>query len=287
MDNSYTMEGGILYIDKEEGMTSREVDNAIQRLFHTRRVGHLGTLDPFATGLLIVAVNEATKCLPYYDDDEKTYIAELRLGESTETGDMTGAIKERKPVPSLSRLDIEKRTVHFIGPYLQVPPMTSAIRKDGKHLYELAHKGIEVAREPIERIVYILDILSYEEPYVTIKAKVSKGTYIRTLGEDMANSLGTVGHLTSLRRIAIGKTSVEGSIKLDQVSKESLRDPFALLPYRRVILPKDIALKARNGVKLEFDDEEDRLFVLDEENKPIALYEREEGKRYRVLRGLA
>ena len=281
------MEGGILYIDKEEGMTSREVDNALQRLFKTRRVGHLGTLDPFATGLLIVAIGEATKCLPYYDDEEKTYIAELRLGESTETGDLTGSIKERKPVPPLDKDLIDRLTIHFLGPYMQVPPMTSAIRKEGKHLYELAHKGIEIEREPIERTVYILDILSYEEPYVTIKTKVSKGTYVRTLGEDVAKALGTVGHLTSLRRIAIGKTGLEGSIKLGEVSKDSLRDPYELLPYRRVRLPKEIATKAKNGVKLEFDYEEDRLFVLDEEDRPIALYQREQGRLYRVLRGLA
>ena len=281
------MEGGILYIDKEEGMTSREVDNALQRLFKTRRVGHLGTLDPFATGLLIVAIGEATKCLPYYDDEEKTYIAELRLGEATETGDLTGSIKERKPVPPLDKDLIDRLTIHFLGPYMQVPPMTSAIRKEGKHLYELAHKGIEIEREPIERTVYILDILSYEEPYVTIKTKVSKGTYVRTLGEDVAKALGTVGHLTSLRRIAIGKTGLEGSIKLGEVSKDSLRDPYELLPYRRVRLPKEIATKAKNGVKLEFDYEEDRLFVLDEEDRPIALYQREQGRLYRVLRGLA
>ncbi len=145
------MDGGIVYIDKSENMTSRDVDNALQRLFHTRRVGHLGTLDPFATGLLIVAVNEATKCLPFYPDEDKTYVAELRLGFSTETGDLTGAVKQRAAIPELDEGKINAALASFLGDYMQVPPMTSATRMEGKHLYELAHKGIEVERKAKKR----------------------------------------------------------------------------------------------------------------------------------------
>ena len=281
------MDGGILYIDKEENMTSREVDNALQRLFHTRRVGHLGTLDPFATGLLIVAIGEATKCLPFYEDEDKTYVAELRLGFSTQTGDLTGSVKERKEVPELSKQRIEEVLSSFLGEYMQVPPMTSATRIEGKHLYELAHKGIEIKREAKKRFIYSLSLLDFEGEYVRFEAKVSKGTYIRTLGEDIAASLGTLGHLSSLRRTKIGEIGLEKAIRLDDVRPDCLKDPYLLLPFRKVLLSKEDSIRARNGVKLCFDYKEDTLFVCDNEGKAIAIYEREKERLYRVKRGIA
>ena len=281
------MDGGILYIDKEENMTSRDVDNALQRRFHTRRVGHLGTLDPFATGLLIVAIGEATKCLPFYKDEEKTYVAELRLGFSTETGDLTGSVKERASIPSLAKEAIEKVLDSFLGEYMQIPPMTSATRVEGKHLYELAHKGIEVEREAKRRYVYSLKLLSFDEEYLRFEACVSKGTYIRTLGEDIAKALGTLGHLTALRRTKVGDIGLEKAIPLDEASSEDLQDPYALLPFLTILLSEADSIKARNGVKLTFDTKEDTLFVCSNDGKAIAIYERESGTLYRVKRGIA
>ncbi len=281
------MDGGILYIDKEENMTSRDVDNALQRLFHTRRVGHLGTLDPFATGLLIVAVGEATKCLPFYKDEEKTYVAELRLGVCTETGDLTGSTKEKKEVPELDKNKVDEVLASFLGEYLQVPPMTSATRIDGKHLYEFAHKGIEVEREAKPRFIHSLKLLSLQGDYLTFEACVSKGTYIRTLGEDIAKKLGTVGHLTALRRTKVGDIGLEKAIKLEDVSPDKLENPYDLLPYAKVLLSKEDSEKARNGVKLRFDNAEDTLFVCSDQGQGIAIYEREQGNLYRVKRGIA
>ena len=281
------MDGGILYIDKEENLTSRDVDNALQRLFHTRRVGHLGTLDPFATGLLIVAVGEATKCLPFYKDEEKTYVAELRLGFSTQTGDLTGAVSSRSEIPELDSAKVVGALESFLGPYLQVPPMTSATRVEGKHLYELARKGIEVERAPRQRFVHAIELLSLEGEYIRFKATVSKGTYIRTLGEDIAVKLGTLGHLTALRRVAVGDVSVEEAIRLDEVDASELRNPYDLLPFPKVILSAKDSIRARNGVKLEFHQREDILFVCDEKGDGIAIYEREKDDLFRVKRGIA
>ncbi len=281
------MDGGILYIDKDENMTSRDVDNALQRLFRTRRVGHLGTLDPFATGLLIVAVGDATKCLPFYKDEEKTYIAELRLGVSTETGDLTGKVKETRDVPELTEDQIKDVFASFIGEYMQVPPMTSATRIDGRHLYEFARKGVEIKRETKRREIYALDLMSLDGDYLRFQAVVSKGTYVRTLGEDIAEKLGTIGHLTTLRRVKVGDIGLENALKVFDVKPSDLQDPHALIPYKRINLSKEDAIKARNGVKFHFEEEDDRLFVCDEQGKGIAIYSREEGTLYRVERGIA
>lgn len=280
------MDGGILYIDKPAGMTSREVDNALQRLFHTRRVGHLGTLDPFATGLLIVAVGEATKCLPFYEDEEKTYLAELVLGVSTESGDLTGEEKESKPVPPLEKREIERVLSSFLGDYMQIPPMTSATRMKGKHLYELAHKGIEVEREAKKRYVHDIRFLGLEGNKLLFLSTVSKGTYIRTLGEDIAAKLGTVGHLSALRRLKIGDIDVRKAVPLEEVDTSRLSSPYELLPYKKVCLGAELSVKARNGMKLALEEKEERLFVCDEEGKAIAVYEKE-GPLYKVVRGIA
>ena len=280
------MDGGILYIDKPAGMTSRDVDNALQRLFHTRRVGHLGTLDPFATGLLIVAVGEATKCLPFYEDEEKTYLAELVLGVSTESGDLTGEEKESKPVPPLGKGEIERVLSSFLGDYMQIPPMTSATRMEGKHLYELAHKGIEVEREAKKRYVHDIRFLGLEGNRLLFLSTVSKGTYIRTLGEDIAAKLGTVGHLSALRRLKIGDIDVKKAIPLQEVDVSRLSSPYELLPYKKVCLGAELSVKARNGMKLALGEKEERLFVCDEEGKAIAVYEKE-GPLYKVVRGIA
>ena len=141
--------GGLILIDKPEGMTSREVDNRIGRRFGTHKVGHLGTLDPFATGLLVVAVNRGTKFLPYILDGEKTYQAVLKLGQKNSSGDKTDPIIEEKEVPELDEKKIQDALASMLGKQLQTPPMTSAKKVDGVALYKQAHKGVEVERKPV------------------------------------------------------------------------------------------------------------------------------------------
>ena len=279
------MNGGLLFIDKEAGMTSRAVDNAVQRLFHTKKVGHLGTLDPFATGLLIVAVNEATKYLPFLPDEEKTYQARLVLGKATSTGDLTGEAIEEKPVEMPSICQIEDVLRSFLGESTQIQPMTSAIKKDGVSLYKLAHKGIEVEREPRKILVHEIHLLEVNGNEILFEATVSKGTYVRTLGEDIAKRLGTLGHLGSLRRVKVGSIDVSNAIRLNHVEHAEFFLPSDYVPYPRIMLEEGQAKKARNGMRLSFSSESPRILLLDEKG-PIAVYEQESGETYRCLRGL-
>ncbi|MCR5349259.1 MAG: tRNA pseudouridine(55) synthase TruB [Bacilli bacterium] len=275
---------GLILLDKPEGMTSRAVDNALQRLFHTRKVGHLGTLDPFATGLLVVAIGKATKYLPFLPDEEKTYEATLVLGKKTDTGDYQGEIIEEKQVPELSKQSIENVLSSFLGESHQLPPMTSAIKKDGVPLYRLAHQGKEVERELRPIYIHQIRLLSFAHDEIRFEATVSKGTYIRTLGEDIAEKLGTVGFLSALRRTKVGPVEVKDALPLEKVDESALRVPSDFVFYPRVHLSGEQAKKGRNGVALDLPRGEERLLLLDETGI-IAVYERQ-GSRYVCLRGL-
>lgn len=279
------MASGILYVDKPAGLTSRALDNAVQKLFHTKKVGHLGTLDPFATGLLIVAVNQGTKSLAYLPDEEKTYQATLFLGKKTSTGDPDGDEIETKEVPSLTIEKIEEALSSFLGASTQLPPMTSAIKKDGIALYELAHRGETVERERRNIFIHDIRLLSYEGNILSFEATVSKGTYIRVLGEDIAEKLGTVGYLTSLRRVKVGDIRVEEAKPLDQIEESSLLDPsFAIaLPHVEVDEAKEKDI--RNGKAMSLDREEEKI-LFTRGGKALAVYKKKEKGLYLAERGL-
>ena len=277
---------GVILIDKEAGMTSRQIDNAIQKLFHTRKVGHLGTLDPFATGLLLVAVNKGTKFLPFFRDEEKTYEATLLLGKATSTGDKDGEITLCKEVPPLNEEILKKAFASFLGDSFQIPPMTSAIKINGTALYELARKGEEVKRDPRPITVFSLELLSFSPPFVTFRAKVSKGTYVRVLGEDIAKALGTVGHLVSLRRVEVGDLSVKEAIPLKEAGLESLQNPLPYLShFPQIEIDEETLQKAKNGVALAFGSEEKEV-LLTYRGEGIAIYRRGEGGKFYSFRGL-
>lgn len=279
------MPSGLLLIDKPEGLTSRDVDNRIQRLFHTRKVGHLGTLDPFATGVLVVAVESATKYLPFLPDEEKTYLAYLQLGTATSTGDKTGEVIETREVPTLNKENIKDVLSKFLGESTQIPPMTSAIKKDGIALYKLAHQGKSIEREARQIYVHSIELVSLDSDGLAFKASVSKGTYIRTLGEDIAKALGTVGHLTSLCRLAVGPISLSECVKLDEVSEAKLKAPSDYVFYPRITLEGKEEFQAQNGVPMYLKSSEKRVLVQGK-NGPIAIYEKADDGRYICLRGL-
>lgn len=280
------MASGLILLDKPAGMTSRMVDNTLQKLFHTRRVGHLGTLDPFATGLLIVAINEGTKYLPYLPDEEKTYVAKLVLGKKTSTGDLTGETLESTAIPGLNQEQVEGVLRSFLGESTQIPPMTSAIKKDGVALYKLAHKGMEIKREGRKIFIHQIKLISLDKDSLVFEATVSKGTYIRTLGEGIALKLGTLGYLESLRRTKVGDIDVSKAISMEEVDEDKLLDPSLFIGYPRIELNEATYTKAHNGVKLSFDIASPRILLV-YNDKPIAIYEREGGTLYRCLRGLA
>jgi len=279
---------GFFLIDKPKGWTSRDVCNKIAHIIHEKKVGHTGTLDPFATGLLVVTVNKGTKAGSFIEDDDKTYIASLKLGIKTDSGDITGKVIEEKPVNNLS-VDIIKETLNsFIGLQKQIPPMTSAIHYNGQKLYQLAREGKEVIREAREITIHSIEFISFENNVLVFKTKVSKGTYIRTLGEDIASKLDTVGHLIDLRRVEVGKLKVEDSINIEKVNENGILSIFNILSkYYQVVELNDTEEKmVKDGKELMFLNKEDILLLINKNKEVIAIYERINNNTYHCSRGL-
>ena len=281
------MKDGIVILDKEKGVTSRKCDNAFQRLFHTKKVGHLGTLDPFATGLLIVAIGKGCKFLPFLPDEEKTYLASLRLGASSSTGDPEGEIEEGFDVPELTDKEVVAALSSFLGESEQLPPMQSAIKIDGKPLYKLAHEGKEIERKKRKIRVSSIRLLSFKDNIIDFSVTASKGTYIRVLGEDIAKKLGTKGYLLSLRRVANGRIGLQYAKKLEEISEDDVLDPTPFLfGYPHVELREDEAIKARNGVRLDLEKDFGEFACLTRGGTAIAIYQKEAGTIYHSYRGL-
>ncbi len=216
---------GVIFVDKQAGMTSFDVIASLRRITQIRKIGHAGTLDPFATGLLIICISrQATKFIDEFARLDKTYTATLKLGEKTDTADIEGNVTEVRQVPDNIEKNVEGVFTSFLGEIDQVPPQFSAIKKNGVRLYKTARKGIQVEVEPRKVYINSLSFMNYQKPYLEFRATVSKGTYIRSLGEDIAAKLGTVGHLTKLRRDSIGPFSVINALKLENINKEIIEN---------------------------------------------------------------
>jgi tRNA pseudouridine55 synthase len=281
------MENGIILLDKEAGMTSRDVDDAVEKRLGAAKTGHLGTLDPFATGLLIIGLNKGTKFLPYLDDAKKSYIACLKLGEKTSTGDPEGSILEKKDVPGLSEKGIAEALSSFLGKSEQLPPMSSAVKVGGMPLYRSAHLGLEVERKKRAIEVYSLNLVSYQGGAIVFTATVSRGTYIRVLGEDIASRLGTLGHLVSLRRLSIGIFLVDQAKKIADLAEKDVRDPTLFLTtMKHVEIDGADLAKVKNGqaMMLAQDYGEKALLVL--HGEALSVYKRDNGRFYSCERGL-
>lgn len=210
---------GVLLIDKPQGMTSQQVVSKVKYLLKSdmhdsKKAGHTGTLDPMATGLLPICLGEATKFSHYQLDAIKSYQAIIKLGEQTDTGDAEGKIIATSPVPNVTQAMLQSATEQFLGEIMQVPPMYSALKKDGKKLYELAREGIEVERTARPLTIYQLSLTPLSDQQLQLTVTCSKGTYVRVLAEDIAKALGTVGHLTALRRIQTGDFEIANAITL-------------------------------------------------------------------------
>jgi tRNA pseudouridine55 synthase len=229
---------GILLVDKHEGETSHEVVKRARYAFgglKVQKVGHAGTLDPFATGLLIVLLGQGTKLSPFLMTEKKVYVATMRLGVETDTLDPTGRVVRSSPVPDLTSELIHAKTRAFVGEIEQVPPLYSAVKHKGKRAYKLARKGIDVGLKKRVVKVYSIEILSVQLPNVKMTVTCSRGTYIRSLAADLGKELGPGGHLISLRRLSSGAFMVQNALS----SKEILRNES-----RSFLLDKVIPLKA-------------------------------------------
>ena len=217
MNRELTPYDGILLVDKPAGKTSHDVVDAVRRHFRFKKVGHCGTLDPLATGLLILVMGRATKLSEKLLSDNKDYQGTLRLGVDTDTQDADGRVIKTCEVPSFTQSQIEQAFDKFKGDIYQTPPMVSAIKHQGKPLYKLARKGIEIERKP--RLVHVFEfrILSVQLPHVKFLLRCTKGTYVRTLCTDIGQTLGCGGHLAELRRTRSGKFSIENAHTLDEI----------------------------------------------------------------------
>lgn len=205
---------GIVIVDKPQGWTSQDVTARLRRVFDTRRIGHGGTLDPMATGVLPVFVGRATRGVEFFDHAEKTYEAVLRLGITTDTEDITGTVLRSQPV-NVTVQDVESALERFRGAILQVPPMYSALKVNGQKLYDLARKGKEVARQPRPVTIHELTLLHMEGMDVRLRVRCSKGTYIRTLCKDIGEALGCGGTMAALRRTQAGEYPIAEAVPLE------------------------------------------------------------------------
>lgn len=255
---------GILIINKPEGLTSHDVVYKTKKILNTKKVGHTGTLDPMATGVLVICVGKATKLSQYLTSNDKTYEASMKLGIKTDTGDITGNIinednKASEIKNNYSVEDIRNIIKSFIGKQKQIPPMYSAIKKDGVKLYELARKGIEVERE--SRDIEIFDVYDVEidtkncdDLVINYKVQCSKGTYIRVLCEDIANKFDTVGTMIKLNRIKSGDFAIEDSIKMEQISESKIISIEKIINQKIELNNVENNLnKFLNGVKISYN----------------------------------
>jgi tRNA pseudouridine55 synthase len=210
---------GAILIDKPAGPTSHDVVDAIRRRFGIKKVGHCGTLDPNATGLLIIVLGRGTKLSEKLMGDDKVYEGTIKFGEATDSYDADGEMTSTRPVPPLTLEQLNEAATTLIGDQMQTPPMVSAIKVKGVPLYKLARKGIEVAREPRLVHIYNCRFTNYEPPLGQFKVACTKGTYVRSIAHELGQKLGCGAHLAALRRSVSGKFDVADATKLDDVLK--------------------------------------------------------------------
>lgn len=237
-----------MLLDKPTGMTSNRALQKVRRLLNAAKAGHTGSLDPSATGMLPLCFGEATKVCAYLLDADKTYRVTARLGIATDTGDADGAPVAEAEVPALSRDAWDAVLQGFVGESLQVPPMYSALKKDGKRLYELARKGEEVERAARPIRVHEIRLLEAAGTRLVFRVRCSKGTYVRTLVEDLARKAGSVAHTARLHRESVGPFRADAMVGLAQLEAEAEQGPGALT---RHLLRPDKALTALPGVTLD------------------------------------
>jgi tRNA pseudouridine55 synthase len=228
---------GILLVDKPQEHTSHDVIARLRGKLQMKRIGHAGTLDPMATGLLVILVGKATKASQYIVSLDKEYTGTITLGVVTNSQDADGEVMSTSPVPALSDDDIRRHMKSFIGDQYQTPPMHSAIKVAGVPLYKMAHKGKEIEREPRFIRVNSFELLGYTEPLIQFRLNCSKGTYVRTIAHDLGNRIGCGAHLSVLCRTATDKFRLDQALPLQQLLEMPIRDIAARLIHVRDAIP--------------------------------------------------
>lgn len=277
---------GIILVNKKEGFTSRDVVNKACKILNTKKVGHCGTLDPFATGLLILAVNKGTKLLQFMDDSNKVYVAKMKLGILTDTLDITGTIIKNEKIKSFTKDELVKTIHSFIGKQMQKTPMYSARKINGKKLYEYARNNEKVEDIYKEIEIYSIELIDYYDDNVVFICNVSKGTYVRQLAFDIAEKLGNIAVLEELKRISIGNYSINNAVEIDDISYDKVIDYNNVLDNIPVYkVDNELKTKVINGCSINIVSSEKTLLLKDYNNNILAVYEKS-GSLYKCKRML-
>lgn len=276
---------GILVVDKPQGITSHDVVAKTRRLLGTKKVGHAGTLDPLATGVLVLAIGPATRFLQYLQLEPKKYVGTALFGIETDTQDSEGKILHSSPVPPNFNDLLSDYLPSFTGEIQQIPPMFSAVKKEGKPLYRYALQGKEVQREPRKATIFSFEIIKLHLPYMEFSVTCSGGTYIRTLLHDLGQKIGCNAHLTQLRRTAVGDFTLDQAIMLDHISQEKiipLVKCLSHLPSRKCDLLEINNIRHGQPIASIEHFSNSLVIGLDENQQIIAMLQAEPGKLWPI-----
>jgi tRNA pseudouridine55 synthase len=282
---------GIILVNKEKGMTSRDVVNLVSRVCHTKKVGHTGTLDPMATGLLVICVGRATKLVEVLTSHQKEYIASMMFGMKTDTKDITGTVLEQR-ISHVTKEQIEIVLHDMTTTYQQEVPIYSAVKIHGKKLYEYARNGEQIELPKREVTIELLKIIDWQDQKqeLTFLTQVSKGTYIRSLVEDIATHLDTIGTMTALTRTKVGNFSLEQANTIVEIKNKQFKvyTIYEVLKsmYETRQIAGELEKKVLNGAKIDNPEDLDIVFFINEKKEPLALYRREGNllKCYKMLK---
>lgn len=274
---------GFILVNKKKNMTSRDVVNSLIKILNTKKIGHTGTLDPFAEGILLVGVNKGLKVVKLLNYKDKEYIAKVKLGIKTDTLDITGNILEEKK-EELNKEELSPVLKSFIGDYSYEVPIYSAIKVNGKKLYEYARNNQKVELPIKDSYIYDIKLIDFKDNSFTFSVKVSNGTYIRALVRDISKKLNKLMTLEELTRTKVDNLLIENSYTLEDIKNNNFKllKINDLLNYKEVELERDLEDKVLNGNKIKLDEKEDNILFI-KEKEEIAVYTREECDIFKVL----
>lgn len=278
----------VILLNKPVGITSFSAISVCRRAFQEKKAGHTGTLDPNASGLMIVLLGKYTKLVPYCVKDHKHYLATFEMGKKTDTEDIWGTIIETKQFVNHTQEELDSMSSQFMGNIKQIPPMYSAIKKDGKKLYEYARKGIEVERKERDAFVSSLSVKQIGENQFEMDVVVSSGTYVRTLISDYCKALGELGTMTSLVRKGIEQLSIEDSCTLEQIQEGNytLLDPMKVIDPSWKFVECKMVEMVKNGKAVYLNHVEEENIIFTSNGQLLSAYHKEEDGLYHCVRGL-
>ena len=276
---------GILLVNKPQGITSFKLVEKVRRMLGNEKAGHTGTLDPLASGLMMLTIGKATKILPYIVSHTKEYVAVLKLGFSTDTLDVTGTVTAEKEIVPIDKAQVEKVLKEFLGKSQQLPPMYSAKKVNGRKLYEYARNNVEIERKPADIEIFEIELISIDNDEIRFRTLCSAGTYIRTLCQEIAYKLNNEGCMKELIRSKIDRYSLEDSYTLDDIEKGNyaLLDSYEVLNDYQYVEMEDLT-DVLNGKPLRLERSDDVVFITND-YRIIAAYQKD-GDVYRCKRGL-